>query len=678
MANRFCFLFCLGYFFVCKSLLCKVIHSDDQWSLRKLTKPETPKVKNVDWPSNEIDFFILNKLEKKGIDAPLRAEKSPLNRRLSYTLVGLPPNKVVLESTFLEAIDLLLASPHYGEKWGRHWMDIVRYADSNGLDENLAFAHAWRYRDYIIDAFNQDHPYDQFVREQIAGDLLSTGKPFAESTRLKIATGFLALGPKLLAEPDPVKMEMDMIDEQIDVIGQAFLGLTIACARCHDHMSDPISTDEYYKLAGILKSTRTMEKVTRPTRWFEHIISNPLDKNHYEKFQALVSAQKALINAFKEQINAELLANGKIKKLPKNPVNIYSDADKKELAIMENKLSEYEEMMPQLDYCHGVEDGNVTDLNTFLRGDPDTLGEKQRRGFISIFPAEKRDLPGDSQSGRLELARWITKNSESLLARVMVNRIWLWHFGKGLVSTPDNFGSLGAKPTHPKLLDWLACFFIENGWSVKKLNKFILSSSTWQSSSRISQESMKRDPVNILYSRYPIRAMEVEDIRDTWLSMAGDLNLTIGGKAFEFENRKHIFTVSSVDQTTYESSRRSIYLPVIRNHVYDFFKLFDFPDPKIVQGNRKHLPTSQQALYLMNSPFVQSVSKKIVQKMVNSDIESSIGNLFLKIYLREPEQNELSESINYVDHFPNASDDLHPYISLVQAMLCSNEFLYIR
>ena len=329
MANRFCFLFCLGYFFVCKSLLCKDIQSDDQWSLRKLTKPETPKVKNVDWPSNEIDFFILNKLEKKGIDAPLRAEKSPLNRRLSYTLVGLPPNKVVLESTFLEAIDLLLASPHYGEKWGRHWMDIVRYADSNGLDENLAFAHAWRYRDYIIDAFNQDHPYDQFVREQIAGDLLSTGKPFAESTRLKIATGFLALGPKLLAEPDPVKMEMDMIDEQIDVIGQAFLGLTIACARCHDHMSDPISTDEYYKLAGILKSTRTMEKVTRPTRWFEHIISNPLDKNHYEKFQSLVSAQKALINAFKEQINAELLANGKIKKLPKNPVNIYSDADKK-------------------------------------------------------------------------------------------------------------------------------------------------------------------------------------------------------------------------------------------------------------------------------------------------------------------------------------------------------------
>ena len=158
MANRFCFLFCLGYFFVCKSLLCKVIQSDDQWSLRKLTKPETPKVKNVDWPSNEIDFFILNKLEKKGIDAPLRAEKSPLNRRLSYTLVGLPPNKVVWESTFLEAIDLLLASPHYGEKWGRHWMDIVRYADSNGLDENLAFAHAWRYRDYIIDAFNKTIP----------------------------------------------------------------------------------------------------------------------------------------------------------------------------------------------------------------------------------------------------------------------------------------------------------------------------------------------------------------------------------------------------------------------------------------------------------------------------------------------------------------------------------------
>ena len=652
--------------------------SNDNWSFKKLEKPKVPNVFSKKWVTNEIDYFVLNKLEQKKLSPPLRAERRILLRRLSYNLIGLPLSEDFQNLSFTRIVDELMDSPHYGEKWGRHWMDVIRYADSNGLDENLAYAHAWRYRDYIIDSFNCDSSYDQFVREQIAGDLLSVGKPFPEYKKLRIATGFLALGPKLLAEPDPVKMEMDMIDEQIDVVGQAFLGLTIACARCHDHMSDPISTDDYYKLAGILKSTRTMEKVTRPTRWFEHVISDPLDLKYYEKFELLISAQKSLIYSYKEKVNAELLAKGKIKKLPKNPVNFYSDADKQELAELENKLSEYEEQIPQLDFCHGVEDGNVTDLHTFLRGEPDTLGEKQKRGFLSIFPTENGELPQNNQSGRLELARWITQNSQSLLARVMVNRIWLWNFGKGLVSTPDNFGLLGAKPTHPELLDWLACFFIENNWSVKKVNKLILASSTWQSSSQVNKESIDLDPVNNFYSRYPVRAMEAEDIRDTWLSMTGDLNLTVGGKVFEFENRKHIFSVSSVDQTSYESDRRSIYLPVIRNHVYDFFKLFNFPDPKIVQGDRKHLPTSQQALYLMNSPFVQSVSNKIAQKIVTADMRSSIADIFLKIYLREVDEQELLESVNYVNQFPNASDSLHPYASLVQAMLCSNEFLYIR
>ena len=652
--------------------------SKDNWSFRKLEKPKIPSVIDTKWVSNEIDHFVLNKLEQNNLSPPLKAERQILIRRLSYNLIGLPLSKDFQNLPFTRLVDKLIDSSHYGEKWGRHWMDVVRYADSNGLDENLAFAHAWRYRDYIIDSFNRDYPYNEFIREQIAGDLLSIGKPFVESKRLRIATGFLALGPKLLAEPDPVKMEMDMIDEQIDVVGQAFLGLTIACARCHDHMSDPISTDEYYKLAGILKSTRTMEKVTRPTRWFEHVISHPLDLKYYEKFELLISAQKSLIKAFKEKVNAELFAKGKIKKLPKNPVNFYSDAAKKELAELENKLSVYEEKIPKLDFCHGVEDGNVTDLNTFLRGDSDTLGEKQKRGFLSIFPAKSGELPQNNQSGRLELANWITQNSQALLARVMVNRIWLWHFGKGLVSTPDNFGVSGAKPTHPELLEWLACFFIENNWSVKKVNKLILASSTWQSSSQVNNESVELDPVNNLYSRYPVRAMEAEDIRDTWLSISGDLNLTVGGKVFEFENRKHIFNVTSVDQTSYESDRRSIYLPVIRNHVYDFFKLFDFPDPKIVQGERKHLPTSQQALYLMNSPFVQSVSKKIAQKIVTPNMRSSIGDIFSKIYLREVDDHELLESIKYVNQFPNAADSLHPYASLVQAMLCSNEFLYIR
>ena len=377
-------------------------------------------------------------------------------------------------------------------------------------------------------------------------------------------------------------------------------------------------------------------------------------------------------------INAELLASGKIKKLPKNPVNIYSDADKKELAIMENKLSEYEEMIPQLDYCHGVEDGNITNLNVFIRGDVDTLGEKQMRGFLELFPASIDQLPNEMQSGRLQLARWITVNCQALVARVMVNRIWLWHFGQGLVSTPDNFGVLGAKPTHPELLEWLASQFIENNWSVKSIHRLILNSSAWKSSSTVTKEMIERDPENLLYSRFPVRSMEVEAIRDTCLTLTGDLNLTVGGKVFFFENRKHVFNVTSLDQTNYNINRRSVYLPVIRNHVYDFFQLFDFPDPKIVQGNRDPIPTTQQALYLMNSPFFQKVSRCVAKHTHMPEKGSTVQRLFMKIYQRRAQAEELSEAIKYLEKFPKPLDDLHPLASLTQAMLCSNEFLYIE
>jgi hypothetical protein len=648
------------------------------WSFKELTEPKVPNVINTSWIQNEIDNFILSKLEKVGLEPPLNETERILQRRLSYALIGLPPPKEIQKIKLEKAVQNLLESPHYGEKWGRHWLDVVRYADSNGLDENLAFAHAWRFRDYVIDSFNNDLPFNQFVEEQLAGDLLSIGKSFSESNRLKIATGFLALGPKLLAEPDPVKMEMDMIDEQIDVIGQAFLGLTIGCARCHDHMSDPVSTVDYYKMAGIFKSTRTMEKVTRPTKWFEHNLSSVLELKHSEKHESLIVAQKNLIQAFKEKENAKILSLGKVKKLPKNPLVHYSEKSKKELVDLEKALSEFEDSRPQLNFCHGVEDGNITNLNVFIRGDADSLGEKQIRGFLELFPTKINELPNDMQSGRLQLARWITVNCQALFARVMVNRIWLWHFGQGLVSTPDNFGASGAKPTHPELLEWLACQFIENNWSVKSIHRLILNSSTWKSSSYVSKKMLERDPENLLYSRFPVRSMEVEAIRDTCLTLTGDLNLTVGGKVFFYENRKHVFNVTSLDQTNYNVNRRSVYLPVIRNHVYDFFQLFDFPDPKIVQGNRDPIPTTQQALYLMNSPFFQKVSRGLAKNAQVPEKRSSVHRLFMKIYQRKPQVDELSETIEYLENFPKPLDDLHPLASLAQAMLCSNEFLYVR
>ena len=647
------------------------------WAYRPVMDHQIPQCVNEDWCQNEIDAFILADFNEKEILPPVRASERVLLRRLYYTLIGLPPDSENFgEVEFNLEMEKLLNSPHYGEKWARHWMDVARYADSNGLDENLAFAHAWRYRDYLIDAFNRDIPFDDFITEQLAGDLLAEGKPLDVANRLKVATGFLALGPKLLAEPDPVKMEMDMIDEQLDVVGQAFMAITIGCARCHDHMSDPITTAEYYGMAGIFKSTKSMDKITRPTRWFEHVISSKDEQLHAEKHELLINTQKNLIQSYKDKANQELIALKVVNRIPKNPANFYTESTKKEIAFLEETLSKYEESRPALEYCHGVSDGNITKLKVHLRGDPDTLGEEQERQFLSFFQVSVDQLPPEHESGRLQLAKWIVLPQNPLTARVIVNRVWRWHFGKGLVETTDNFGVLGSKPSHPELLDWLANRFIEDGWSIKSLHRKILSSATWQASCQNPYAS--EDPGNELFSRFPIRKLSAEEIRDTWISLTGDLNQTIGGKIFDPENRQHIFSVTSIDETNYNINRRSIYLPVIRNHVYDFFQLFDFPDPTIVQGHRKESSTNQQALYLMNSQFSQSTASKIVSLTFNEDKSNWINEIYSLILGRLPSVKEGFSAKKFLRDFPDPQSDLHAATAFTQSILCSNEFLYLR
>lgn len=651
--------------------------TESHWAYQPIKSPELPQESSDDWGINEIDAFILAKLKQSDVSPPELANEEILLRRLHYTLTGLPATLPLNgKLNYKDKLEDLLESPHYGEKWARHWMDVARYADSNGLDENLAFAHAWRYRDYLIDAFNKDLPFNRFVVEQIAGDILASGKSLEEENRLKVATGFLALGPKLLAEPDPVKMEMDMIDEQIDVVGQAFMALTIGCARCHDHMSDPITTAEYYSMAGIFKSTKSMERILRPTRWFEHVLSSKGEQKHAEKHDLLIKSQIDVIEAYKEKANHELLVQGIVRKIPKNPANFYSESTKREIESLEAILKKYQEDRPKLDYCHGVSEGNMTQLKVHLRGDPETLGELQNRGFLSLFETDQEKLPKANESGRLQLANWIISPQNPLTARVIVNRVWRWHFGKGLVETPDNFGVLGATPSHPELLDWLASWFMEQGWSMKSLHRIILSSATWQASSKKPLES--KDPQNRLFSRFPIRKLSAEEIRDTWISLSGDLNLSVGGKIFFPENRKHIFTVTSIDETKYDLNRRSIYLPVIRNHMYDFFQLFDFPDPTIVQGNRKESSTNQQALFLMNSLFSQQIASKIAQNTYNLNKNDWINRIYTVILGRIPSEIELRTAVNFLRTFPDPTDEYHAAKSFSQTMLCSNEFLYLR
>ena len=655
------------------------VDASSHWAFQPLSKPKAPAVRYVEWVGNEIDAFVLHRLEESGLKPPGRASLKTLRRRLHYALIGLPPGNGFETPAFDREIERLLKSPHYGEKWGRHWLDVARYADSNGLDENLAHAHAWRYRDYVSDCFNADVPFDRFVIEQIAGDLLAEGKPLNEAKRLKIATGFLALGPKLLAEPDPVKLEMDMIDEQLDVIGQAFLGLTVGCARCHDHKSDPISMAEYYSMASIFKSTVTIAEVKRPSRWFEHNLSSPARMNFAQKHESLMDAQKKLIESFKGRANQELVALGKVAKIPKNPASLYSRQTKGELAALERKLEEYELRRPELEYSMGVKEGNVTNLHVFLRGDPDLKGDLQARGFLNLFPSKREDLPRENESGRLQLAHWISSARNPLFARVIVNRVWCWHFGKGLVETTDNFGVLGAKPTHPELLDWLAFRFIEDGCSIKALHRRILTSSTWQASSVCSEGTEQKDFDNRWYSRFPVRRLDAEALRDTLLALSGQLDLTVGGKTWEYENRKHVFNHTSVDETEYEIPRRSLYLPVIRNHVYDMFNLFDFPDPNSIRGDRMQTSTAQQALFLMNSPLVRKTAEFLSQETYEPEApEVQVVALYRKILNRSPSEAETQRGLRFLSKFKNPDNFCFPGSVFAQSLLCSNEFLYLR
>ena len=644
----------------------------EHWAFQPVQRAALPAVKAKDWPQNGIDHFILARLEKAGLQPAPSAAPRDLQRRLNYALTGLPPKANSKFVNLKSEIENLMATPQYGERWARHWLDVVRYADSNGLDENAAHANAWRYRDYVVNAFNADKPYDQFLIEQIAGDLQAKdSQGDARRRELFIATGFLSLGPKVLAEPDKVKMEMDIIDEQIDTLGKALLGLTLGCARCHDHKFDPIPTADYYALAGIFKSTKTMESLKTIAKWYENSVATPAEKRLREKHDVLIDAQKKVVTAFTEKANAQLLVSLKIDKLPAKPT-------RDELGKLRAALKQLEDNPPPLVSAMGVTDGNATELPVFVRGDHNTPASfKQPRRFPQVL-SDGKPL-GNENSGRLALAQWIADKKNPLTARVMVNRVWRWHFGRGLVATTDNFGLLGERPSHPDLLDWLAAWFMDNGWSVKKLNTLILTSATYQMSSTASPAALQQDANNVLLSRAPLRRVEAEPLRDSLLELGGLLDKQVGGFVWTFENYKLVFNHTSEDATTYESNRRALYLPVIRNHLYDLFELFDFPDPGTVNGNRADSTIAPQALYLMNSPLVLRATESIAEALLKEgDLTNAqrVQRLYAQVFNRPPTVKETQRAVVFINNF--AQDRLASWQALSQALVSSNEFLYLK
>ena len=589
------------------------------WAFQSIRTPSLPTGTQHGHP---LDRFLESRLQQSGLSYAPRADRRTLIRRVTYDLTGLPPTPDEISAFLAESapdaferlVDRLLASPGYGERWGRWWLDLARYADTNGQDENKVMANAWRYRDWVIQAFNRNQPFDQFITHQLAGDLLSTnGVPASEIYGRWTATGFLVLGPKMLAEQDKPKLVMDLVDEQIDVTTRAFLGLTVGCARCHDHKFDPIPARDYYALAGIFKSTRTMTNL-------------------------------AFVSKFNER-----------------PVP--TDEDPKALAL-------------------AVEDDRTVDLPVHLRGSHLNLAKDPvPRGFIRVATSGSNATLPQDHSGRLELARWLTGDGNPLTSRVIVNRIWQAHFGEGLVRTPDNFGLRGEQPSHPELLDWLATEFRRSGWDVKHLHRLLLTSAAWQQGGLGVLDSASRqrgdvaDPENRLLWHFPRQRLEAEMVRDAVLAVSGRLESTMGGTLVSaWKNDDYAPT----DEVSATSRRRSVYLPIVRDRVFDVFTLFDFANPSV--GTAKRTPTvvSHQALFFLNSPMVKESAHALADSLCAHPTDR-VRRAYEIAFGRPSTAEEESKALEFVTRIRRGGDvasERIAWASWCQVLFAANEFVY--
>lgn len=859
------------------------------WSFVPPKTPAIPKVEARWWAQNPVDAFVLAKLEEAGLKPSPPADRRTLIRRATFDLTGLPPTPEEVDAfladkepnAFARVVDRLLASPAYGERWGRHWLDVARYADSNGLDENLVYPNAWRYRDWVIASINEDKPIDRFFQEQVAGDLL----PDAGDEGV-VATGYLALGAKMLAEDDPVKQELDVIDEQVDTLTKSFLGLTVGCARCHDHKFDPISAKDYYAMAGIFKSTKTMLNYKNMAEWNEQPLGPKADREKLMAIDLQIRSKTEAVNKKRsaageillkqlrlqapayEKAARELLARD-ANRAPIQPVIHMSDErppadaivreaedyvtgnvnkDKgafgKEIGVLVNRgeypnVAEYEitvssagpfqldlryasgdsrpfrvfangtlvlpkaggqvsggflpehqkwfaegvivlqaganrikferdsyfphidkllllprpgqqptesldliareaglapavvqdvaqrikngidisielpesfdhllphdvagdlkqlgdeiaalkKEKPNLPLAMAVSEGKPTDMKVHLRGSYLTLGEDSPRKFpVAVAGPNQRNLPKD-RSGRLELAKWLTDAKNPLTARVFVNRVWRWRFGRGLVGSVDNFGALGDLPTHPELLDYLATTFVsEDRWSLKKLHRRLMLTNTYVMSGRFEAKAAAIDPDNRLLWRFPRQRLGAEAIRDSILFVTETLDRTMGGTLMNLPPRSYVTSTANADPVKYDSLRRAVYLPIIRSALYDVYTAFDFGDPTVMNGDRSSTTVAPQALFMLNSPIVLNATRSHAQailKRTDLDDAGRVRQLYLKCFGRPATQAEVTRSLQFLTRFQSAyakSNDprSNAWQSLCKSLIASNEFVYVE
>lgn len=675
----------------------KYAPSKDWWSLQPLKTPAIPEVKDKDWARSDIDRFLLHRMEKAELQPVADAPPLQLLRRTYYDLIGLPPSPEVIDAfakdhspeAFTRIVDELLKSPRFGERWGRHWLDVARFAESNGKDRDAIYPHAWRYRRYVIKSINEDKPYDQFIREQIAGDLLPTKTPEEKETNL-IATGFLALGPKPFMKRGEQQL-MDIVDDQIDATSRAVLGLTVSCARCHDHKFDPIPTRDYYSLAGIFRSTNTL--YGSRNKGGGNLIALADKPGDVKKPAPAPKANPRRV-ALQKRLKEAQAALAQAQKLKGANKQKMIQAARRQIKQIQNQLQRLGDGPANANgkrFTMGASDANnPRDLNVLIRGEVNKRGPAAPRGFLSSVPVKESIKVNPKQSGRLELARWLTHDTNPLTSRVAVNRIWHHLFGRGLVRTTDNLGANGEKPTHPELLDYLAIQFVEDGWSTKRMIRRIVLSRAYQLGGIYSEKNYEVDPDNTLVWRHSLRRMDVEAIRDTMLSASGKLDLTppkqspvalVGvGEVGRGINTKPIEA---------PFFHRSVYLPVLRTSLLEVLKIFDFAEPSLVVGQRTITTVPAQALYMMNNPFVVENAQTLADVLLKEKMSDAerIDLAYKRALARLPLAKEQQRALAYLDRFTSklqttkvkdSEQQRLAWTSFCQALFANAEFRYLN
>ena len=803
------------------------------WAYQTLTKPAIPST--VERPDSPIDAFLLARLESRQLRQNDSADRGVLVRRVFLDLIGLPPTPVQIDEfvndtapdSYIKLVDRLMASPRFGERWGRQWLDVVRYAESITL-RGFVFPEAWRYRDYVIDSFNEDRPFDRFVQEQIAGDLLPA-ESLEEQQRHVIATTFLTMGNNNLEDQDKGKLRMDVVDEQLETIGRGFLAQTIGCARCHDHKFDPIPTRDYYALAGILRNTKTLNH-SNVSKWIE--LPLPMDAEReleFKKHQTTVAALQAKIKQLKASVTGgkpsatsplplsqlagivvddkqtrrtgswtfsqstksyvgtgyqhdqgqpkgantavfepKLAVNGEYEvrfaytpgsnRSPNVPVTVKSEAGEKTIIINQKqrpaidgrfvslgtyrfnqankpsvtvsnkdttdvviidavqflpielaktklstnkkpkptvKTDAAEQKQKQLElkqleqelkvlaakaparpmYMSVQEEAKIEDVQIHIRGNVHSLGEVAPRGFLQVADFGSAASISAKQSGRRELGEWISDRRNPLTSRVVANRLWHWLFGHGLVRTTDNFGTTGQKPSHPKLLDYLAARLLEHDWSVKSVLREMVLSRTYRLSSEFSERGMVLDPENRLLWRMNRRRLTAENLLDSMLAINGQLSSQLGGSLIRPKT-------SNDYNYRHAGNRRAVYWPVFRNSLPDIFDVFDFANPSMVVGRRDISNSAPQALFMLNNPWVLEQAQLAADNFLadpQPDDRQRLQTIFLATLGRQPSPNELAATQAFVES--SAQDDSQrqqKWAQVIQALFASMDFRYLR